>query len=245
MIENKKHYWEAIRENVDKSDKILDIGIGDGNTWKMGKDGIHNVVGSDGNYNVTGVDLDDIEVDSRYKFVQANICDDLPFSDNEFDVCVLSQVLEHLPDINCMVKAISEAMRVAKKKLIVTVPIGSQSILETNGDECAKNNTWIKYKKFIPDSEFTHHTHVRAFESEEKLMDFYNNILSEIYSTKGVAIIKAEYGVADGSNMWGMIVISLDIVKKAISDMDDVKPMYYFKPVKTSRKKNKKDIEEI
>lgn len=34
IIVEPKHYWEWIRGNVNENERILDISIGDGNTWK-------------------------------------------------------------------------------------------------------------------------------------------------------------------------------------------------------------------
>lgn len=47
----------------------------------------------------------------------------LPFPKNYFDVCVFSDVLEHLP-VPARIKAISESLRVAKKAVIISGPFG-------------------------------------------------------------------------------------------------------------------------
>ncbi len=43
----------------------------------------------------------------------------LPFKDNQFDLVVALEILEHIPDYD---KAISELKRIAKNKVIITVP---------------------------------------------------------------------------------------------------------------------------
>ncbi len=54
----------------------------------------------------------------RLNPILANICD-VSFHDNSFDVVTLLEVLEHIPDVK---KAIYNAIRIAKKYIVVTVP---------------------------------------------------------------------------------------------------------------------------
>lgn len=189
-ILDNKHYWEWIRENVDENEKILDIGISDGNTWKMGKDGKHNVVGTDKKYNVTGFDLDGLNL--PYKFVRGNVCDNLPFNDDEFDVSVLSNILEYVP---CPQKAVDEAVRVAKRTIIV-VPLGEAKELEEKGDEMALNNPWTKFYEFVPDSVFPHHAHIRVFSTVEDVKMFIS----------AYEILKVEKMRGDSGEQLGVII---------------------------------------
>lgn len=53
----------------------------------------------------------------------------LPFPDKNFDTVILSDVLEHLPK-NKRKLALKEAVRVAKKTLIISGPFGKQSLLQ-------------------------------------------------------------------------------------------------------------------
>lgn len=46
----------------------------------------------------------------------------LPFESNSFDTVVIAETLEHLPWIDGVAMAIGEAYRVARKKILVTVP---------------------------------------------------------------------------------------------------------------------------
>ncbi len=190
IIVEPKHYWEWIRENVNENEKILDIGIGDGNTWKMGKDGRHDVIGTDKKYNVTGFDIDGLEL--PYKLVRGNICDCLPFHDKEFDVSVLSNVLEHVP---CPQRAVDQAVRVAKRTIIV-IPLGESKELEEKGDEMALNNMWAKYYDFVPDSVFPHHAHIRVFTTFEDLEIFIKNY----------KIMKVEKMYCDAGEQLGVVI---------------------------------------
>lgn len=62
------------------------------------------------------------------KSLPANI-QDLPFKDNEYDVVLCSETLEHVADLQ---KAIDELMRVAKKALVITVPNEGQEVIDKN-----------------------------------------------------------------------------------------------------------------
>ena len=69
---------------------------------------------------------------------------ELPYKDNEFDIVLCSETLEHVTNLD---KAISELIRVAKKAIIITVPHEDDAIIERN----------IKEK--IP------HAHIHSFHS--------------------------------------------------------------------------------
>lgn len=53
----------------------------------------------------------------------------LPYTDNQFDVVLCSETLEHVTDVN---KSISELLRVASKSVIITVPHQSTKFIEDN-----------------------------------------------------------------------------------------------------------------
>jgi len=54
---------------------------------------------------------------------------ELPYKDNEFDIVLSSETLEHVTNLD---KAISELIRVAKKAIIITVPHEDDAIIERN-----------------------------------------------------------------------------------------------------------------
>jgi len=54
---------------------------------------------------------------------------ELPYKDNEFDVVLCTETLEHIPDLP---KALSELIRVAKKAVVITVPHESPELIEKN-----------------------------------------------------------------------------------------------------------------
>ena len=53
----------------------------------------------------------------------------LPFKDNEFDVVLCTETLEHIPDLP---KSLSELIRVARKAVVITVPHESPELIERN-----------------------------------------------------------------------------------------------------------------
>jgi len=88
-------------------EKILEIGMGNGNITLL----LRNF-----GYNVTTCDFDktlkpDFVADIR----------DLPFKDNSFDAILACEVLEHIPFHN-VPKALSELRRVTKKHVIISLP---------------------------------------------------------------------------------------------------------------------------
>lgn len=97
-----------LRENAPEGKKIVDIGCCFGAVF----------TGYDRSQ-ITSVDLDDYSHIVQ-NFVKAN-ASNLPFKDNEFEISVLGEVLEHQTTIEEAKKVLSEAVRVAKKT-IFTVP---------------------------------------------------------------------------------------------------------------------------
>ena len=53
----------------------------------------------------------------------------LPYNDNEFDVVLCSETLEHVPDLQ---KATNELIRVCRKAVVITVPHEPKEVIEQN-----------------------------------------------------------------------------------------------------------------
>jgi SAM-dependent methyltransferase len=94
-----------IQRNCRPGQRILDIG---GNTGQMFEGWLDS-------RNVTTVDLDLYGIPN---FVRAS-AERLPFMDKAYDIAVLAEILEHC---QAPVRALAEARRVARTKVIVTVP---------------------------------------------------------------------------------------------------------------------------
>lgn len=72
---------------------------------------------------ITGVDTSFGEPEFRFLKQVYGSADKLPFKSKKFDVVILSDVLEHLPK-KIRKKSILEAVRVAKKAVIISGPFG-------------------------------------------------------------------------------------------------------------------------
>ncbi len=106
-------------------DSLLDVGGAEGYKAALARS-IFNV-------SVRSVDLSS-EACSRAKEIfdvdgEPIDIHDLPYNDNEFDVVLCSETLEHVSDIQ---RATRELMRVCKKAVVITVPHEPKEIIENN-----------------------------------------------------------------------------------------------------------------
>ncbi|GAF87172.1 unnamed protein product, partial [marine sediment metagenome] len=86
---------------------------------------------------------------------------DLPFKNNEFDVVLCSETLEHVADLH---KAIGELLRVAGKAVVITVPHQPKEVIDKNIEE------------EIP------HGHIHSFDLES--FNFLNSATYHILSSR-------------------------------------------------------------
>ena len=98
------HRIKFILDNIRLNDKIINIGSNNGTHFK-------NTIFWK---NITNVDIDKYNISN---FVQADAAD-LPFEDKSFNVSILADILEHVPD---PVVCIKEANRVSDQ-IIISVP---------------------------------------------------------------------------------------------------------------------------
>jgi len=75
---------------------------------------------------ITGVDFDFSEPETPLLRQVKGTGDKLPFKNNEFEICILSDVLEHIPE-NKREKTLEEAVRVASKMVIISGPFGKEA----------------------------------------------------------------------------------------------------------------------
>ena len=101
-------YWQQLHEILKQPfSKILTIGVGDGI--------VSNIL-SQNNKEVTTADID-AELNPT---VVASVTN-LPFQDNEFEVCCAFQVLEHMPYKESLL-ALEELLRVSEQSVIISLP---------------------------------------------------------------------------------------------------------------------------
>lgn len=101
-------YWSQIKSVMDqKPETVLEIGPGFGAvTWYL---------------RTQGVKVTTLDYDPAMKPDVVGSADALPFTDKSFDVVLASEIFEHLP-WEKFSKCLSEARRVAKKRVVVSLP---------------------------------------------------------------------------------------------------------------------------
>ena len=113
------HIAEFVR-SLAQGDRALDLGIGDGRLASQ-----LDVI------NLTGADVSQVALERAAKrlpdadLVKIEQDEPLPFSDNEFDLVVCAETIEHIRDLQL---ALSEIRRVLRPggRLAVTTPLGSR-----------------------------------------------------------------------------------------------------------------------
>lgn len=100
---------------IEPGSQVLDIGSGDGMFGAF----LREKLGCD----VTCLDISELALEIArergLKTVRADATERLPFVDGEFDYAISSEFIEHIPNAE---DALTEAMRVAKKNLLVSFP---------------------------------------------------------------------------------------------------------------------------
>lgn len=102
-MEYDRLHW--VREQCSPEDSIADIGCNKGHTFREWRN----------RDNVIHIDID---LYALPNFIQADAAK-LPLEDNSVDVAILSEILEHVED---PVACLKEAMRIATRKVVITVP---------------------------------------------------------------------------------------------------------------------------
>ena len=123
----KEHYWYGIPVMKERIEKIIEITAPAGKSIiEVGcNEGFVSKALMENGGTVTPVDYDQSLCDKAKAMfdldvVKANILD-LPFADRSFDIALGCEVLEHITN---PFKGLSELFRVAREKVIITVPVG-------------------------------------------------------------------------------------------------------------------------
>jgi ubiquinone/menaquinone biosynthesis C-methylase UbiE len=103
---------DFIFKNIEKNKKIKIVEIGCGSGYLLKKIALSG-------FNIIGCDIVDPGLKKQgFNFVRGDI-ENLPFKDNEFDIVICNHTLEHIINVQ---KAVDEIKRIAKSKIIITVP---------------------------------------------------------------------------------------------------------------------------
>lgn len=149
-------YWVVFRIlRKIKPNKILDVGCGEGFTLNKLKE---NKIG----LGIEGVEYlqDAIDLGKKFypeiKIKKGNIYA-LPYSNNQFDMVLCTEVLEHLDD---PAKGLKEIIRVSKKHCLISVPnepffmlenlVRLKNVSRWGNDPDHRNHwTYLSFKKFL------------------------------------------------------------------------------------------------
>jgi len=111
----RQHYF-AVAKQLQGS--VCDLGCGPGYLAAFTEP-------NEGNY--TGVDISEVGIEyARFlfpgaRFYVADISTDrLPFEDSSFDTVVASEVIEHLPNYQNVLK---EMMRISRRRMVISMPV--------------------------------------------------------------------------------------------------------------------------
>lgn len=103
---------------------ILNVGCGDGRVTNTLTD----------KYRVCGVDINITPLRRTQGLSIVASAESLPFADRSFDLVLVTEMLEHLPEC-LMLQVLVELQRVARKYILLTVP--NEEVLEVNMTWCS------------------------------------------------------------------------------------------------------------
>ncbi len=139
FISRRSLITQLIKKNgIHKSDKILEVGCAGGPLIK--------ILAAEGYSNITGIDLSEnaIELCKKRGIENAMVMDAAKtlFKDNEFDLLIASDILEHIEDDH---SALAEWKRILKPNGILIVFVPAFSFLWSNHDVI--NHHFRRYSK--------------------------------------------------------------------------------------------------
>lgn len=171
-------YPWIIRHHIGNSNKVLDVGCGDGNFMKK--------VNHEKKYYAVGIDLFDAYLKKAkktavYKKVQKQDITKLSFSDKSFDCCLSSQVIEHI-SVTQGKKMIKKMETIAKSVVIIGTPNGHFHQETYDGNKLQIHHSSWNEKDF---KEMGYHVYgqgAKFIYGEHGLIQkkFFNNIILKI-----------------------------------------------------------------
>jgi len=140
--------WSYILDKIQGNSSVLDVGVGAGqfvNMLALSDKPFKSISGLDLSPHTGFIKMFD-NITMHYHSATK-----MEFPDNQFDVVTCLEVIEHLKDTQ-MKAAISELRRVAKKRLILTVPYSEKEPLPKHH---VQSFNFTRLKKMFPQAEFT------------------------------------------------------------------------------------------
>jgi ubiquinone/menaquinone biosynthesis C-methylase UbiE len=134
---------------LSKKDFFVDIGCAQGHYLQKAKKFTPHVFGLE----YSAEKIEQIKNKEQLHIVNAN-AEKIPFGEKSFDFVLCSEVLEHVPNWK---KALRELKRIARKKILVTIPL-------------EKSLFWKNFSKFAP-METRGHLHSLESKDIEKQMN--------------------------------------------------------------------------
>ncbi len=138
---NRQGWFDWIYDicNVHAKMKILELGCGGGQLWSDNKESLQRAA-EGGNINITVTDISEGIVNDAKRNV-GNIegvrfnydvvdCEDIPYSDNEFDLVIANHVLFYCKDINKALKEINRVLKTGGR--LVCATYGARHMQEIN-----------------------------------------------------------------------------------------------------------------
>ncbi len=126
MIKAAQHYWFTVPVARARLEEIVHRAKGSFSVVEVGcNEGFLSQALIEGGHHVTSVDNDPKMVQiAKEKFgITVELADacDLPYADGQFDLAIGGELLEHLGNPG---KGLSELFRVARRRVIISLPIG-------------------------------------------------------------------------------------------------------------------------
>ena len=181
-------------------------------TKKFSKGSILDLGCATGNYSVAlqkmGFDIKGADVNEKYvqrareRGIDAVLIDGrVPFPDKSFDTVICFEVIEHVPDVDALLK---EAKRLARKNVLITTP-NSEHV-----EELIRQGLLFEH--------FAELDHKNFF-----TVDSLKNVLAKYFST--VSVKKG-----DGINPFALIGFSpIRNLGKALTKFGIIRPKYHFR----------------
>jgi len=123
----KQHYWYTVPVARTRIEEIVRRAKGAYSVLDVGcNEGFLSQALIEAGFHVISVDIDSAMISKAKEIFNIDVLmadvNDLPFMDNQFDLVIAGELLEHIDNPG---KGLSELFRVAKERVIISLPIGT------------------------------------------------------------------------------------------------------------------------